>query len=125
MKITVAFRCPEGCDKKISNYDSLDDLMRCFAASGWPICCECGVDTIHEIVSSDETMEGISVQGLIDELNKVKDKQQAVVGCIRGVEVGESLIVGVSSRETYEDSDQDDIGLCWLLFRENSSIHED
>ncbi len=125
MEITVAFRCPEGCDEQRINFDSLDDLLGNLSESGWPICCECGQDTTYEIVSSGETPQDMDVEGLINELCKVQDKRQVVAGCIRGVEVGESLIVGVSSEVPDEDDDLDHRGVCWLQFRENSSIHQD
>lgn len=124
MKITVIFRCPQGCDEQNIDFDNLDNLLYSLSESGWPICRECGEDTTHEIVSSDETSEGVSVQGLIDELEKVKDKQQAVAGCIHGVEMGETLIVGVSSEIPDEPHDPNEVCVCWLLFREDSSIHE-
>ena len=125
MEITVAFRCPEGCDEQRITFDSLDDLLANLSDSGWPICCECGQDTTHEIVSPSEPLQDMDVQGLIDELNKVGDKRQVVAGCIRGVEVGESLIVGVSPEVPDENDDPDHRGVCWLQFRANSSIHED
>ena len=124
MEITVAFRCPEGCDEQRINFDSLDDLLCSLSESGWPICCECGQDTTHEIVSSNETARDMDVQRLIDELNKVKDKKQIVAGCVHGVEVGETLIVGVVSETPDEPHDPNEVGVCWLLFREDSSIHK-
>lgn len=120
MSIKVKFTCPRDCgDYQIVDYENLDELLGQLSESGWPICFECGEDTTHEIMSSGETTE-INVQELIDELNTVKDKRQIVAGCVRGIEVCESLIVGVSS----EEPDDDTVGVCWLKFRDDSCIHE-
>ncbi len=55
MKITVAFRCPDGCDEQRISFDNLDDLLGNLSESGWPICCECGKDTTHEIIPEEKT----------------------------------------------------------------------
>ena len=120
MKITVEFKCPRGCHEQRIDFDSLDDLLCNLSESGWPICQECGSDTTHEIISKDVTSEYINVEELMFELGKVEDKRQVVVGCIRGVEICESLIVGVKS----EKPDDDTVGVCWLKFRDDSSIHQ-
>ena len=71
MPIQVKFKCPRDCDDcQIVDYENLDELLVQLSESGWPICRECGEDTTHEITSSDETSESISVQGLIDESPK-------------------------------------------------------
>lgn len=125
MKFTVKFECFRNgrkCSVQTIDYENLDDLLGSLAESGWPICCECGEDTSYTIIKFDEIVTDMNVEELIAELMKVEDKRQVVAGCIRGIEVGESLIVEVVSEEPDAN---DDIGFCWLKFRENSSIHQD
>ncbi len=68
--------------------------------------------------------EAITVQDLIDELQKVKDKRQVVAVCVMGVESKETLITGVKSEIPDEHDDPDTIGLCWLMLPKNSFLHD-
>lgn len=79
------------------------------------------------MTKQDNISDEMSVQDLIDELQKVPDKRQLVVACIRGVEVGETTITKVNAdKPTAEDVKHhpEYIGVCWLMLPETSIVHE-
>lgn len=58
-----------------------------------------------------------TVQDLIDKLMQVKDKTMSPAVCIKGVEISETTLCDILEEK--------DIGVCWLMLNENSSIHQD
>ena len=80
---------------------------------------------LEACIDTPNPNDDLTVSELIISLQQVPNKQQIVSACIMGVEVSESLIVGVKSEIPDGNDPPDTLGVCWLTLPKESSVHQD